>query len=346
MSSCVSVIVPVWNSDQWLAECMDSICEQLLHDIEIICINDASSDNSGIILQQYAKRDSRINVINLSRNVGEGVARNIGLEIASGEYVGFVDSDDSVTPCFFQKLYDDAIKFNADISRGYIREYGFGNTIEEKKDVLALIKKNKAYFLSGFSTAIYRMSFLKSWNIKFEPYVSRSADISFSLRAVAACNFITVNDNAIYNYLRRENRADSIELSLKKITDPFKTYSTVLNFLHENHFDNYICDLQLAYMISSCISSARRASKHDRFASARLCAAKLIDMYNMCDDRDRFFEFIKKEESIYSEIVKGVLPALCASDARKIEFYILSPCLKKGIQNVRERLGKNIRDDI
>lgn len=346
MSPCVSVIVPVWNSDQWLAECMDSICEQLLHDIEIICINDASSDNSGIILQRYAKKDSRINVINLSRNVGEGAARNIGLEIVSGEYVGFVDSDDSVTPYFFKKLYDDAIRFDADISRGYIREYGFGNTIEEKKDMLALIKKNKAYFLSGFSTAIYRMSFLKSWNIKFEPYVSRGADVSFLLRSVAACSSITVNNEAIYNYIRRENRADSIELSLKKITDTFKTYSTVLSFLYKNHFDSYICDLQLAYMISACISSARRAFKNDRSASARLCAAKLIDMYNMCDDRDRFYKFINKEKSIYSEIVNGVLQALSASDVRKIEFYILSSYFQNGMQNVRQRLGKNIRDDI
>lgn len=91
----VTVIVPVYNVEKYLAECLDSICAQTLKNIEIICINDGSTDLSGDILAQYAARDSRIFVLN-QENQGQSAARNNALDLARGKYISFVDSDDVI----------------------------------------------------------------------------------------------------------------------------------------------------------------------------------------------------------------------------------------------------------
>ena len=91
----VSVIIPLYNVENYLKQCLDSVVNQTLKEIEIICINDGSTDNSKQILEDYARKDDRIKIIN-RKNSGQGVARNVGIKYAKGEYIGFVDSDDWV----------------------------------------------------------------------------------------------------------------------------------------------------------------------------------------------------------------------------------------------------------
>ena len=115
----VSVIVPVYNCEKYLKKCLDSLVNQTLKDIEIICVNDGSTDNSGRILEEYT--DSRIKIIT-KENGGISSARNAGIAVAKGEYLGFVDSDDWVDLDFYEKLYNTAVKYNADIAAaGIIR---------------------------------------------------------------------------------------------------------------------------------------------------------------------------------------------------------------------------------
>ncbi len=111
----VSIIVPVYNVEKYLKRCLDSLISQTLKDIEIICVNDGSKDNSDKILEEYARKDSRIIIIN-QENQGISVARNNGMDIAKGKYVGFVDSDDWVDSDFFEKLYNAAEKNNAQMA--------------------------------------------------------------------------------------------------------------------------------------------------------------------------------------------------------------------------------------
>ena len=101
----VSVLIAVYNTEKYLAECLDSVCTQTLQDIQIVCIDDCSTDSSLEILQQYAERDSRICVIRLSQNCGQAVARNEGLKIANGEYIMMLDSDDWLAPDAIEKAY-------------------------------------------------------------------------------------------------------------------------------------------------------------------------------------------------------------------------------------------------
>ena len=93
----VSVIVPIYNAEKYMENCIDSICNQTLKNIEIILINDGSSDNSGEMVNEYATKDIRIKVIH-QENSGPSIARNKGISIAKGKYIGFVDSDDYIEP--------------------------------------------------------------------------------------------------------------------------------------------------------------------------------------------------------------------------------------------------------
>ena len=114
----VSVIIPVYNTERYLRRCLDSVCNQTLSDIEIICINDCSTDNSLDILKEYADKDKRIKIINFKENKGAAVARNTGIDIVNGEYIGFIDSDDFVDSDFYEKLYNTASENNSDIAKG------------------------------------------------------------------------------------------------------------------------------------------------------------------------------------------------------------------------------------
>ena len=113
----ISVVVPVYNVEKYLKECINSIINQTLEDIEIICVNDGSTDSSLEILNDYAKKDSRIIVINKS-NSGYGHTMNMGLNAASGEYIGIIESDDFADKNMFEDLYKLAKEYDADIVKG------------------------------------------------------------------------------------------------------------------------------------------------------------------------------------------------------------------------------------
>lgn len=118
----VSVIVPVYNVEKFLVRCLDSLVSQTLEDIEIICVNDGSTDSSADILSDYARKDNRVKVVE-QVNGGLSSARNTGMKYVTGEFLGFVDSDDFVEKDFYEKLYNAAKSENAEIAcAGIIRE--------------------------------------------------------------------------------------------------------------------------------------------------------------------------------------------------------------------------------
>ena len=135
----LSAIIPVYNVENYLIDCLDSVCKQTLTDIEIICINDGSTDTSLEILKEYSSKDSRIKIIT-KENGGQATARNLGIEEAQGEYIAFVDSDDFIEPTMFEKLYTKAKDNNLDIAMCKIATYD--NQTEE-------IKNNVWYYMLG-----------------------------------------------------------------------------------------------------------------------------------------------------------------------------------------------------
>jgi glycosyltransferase involved in cell wall biosynthesis len=111
----LTIIIPVYNTEIYLRKCLDSVINQTLTDTEIICINDGSTDNSLSILKEYAALDHRIRIID-KKNGGQGVARNIAIRQAAGEYLGFIDSDDWADLHMFEELYKSAKKYSADVT--------------------------------------------------------------------------------------------------------------------------------------------------------------------------------------------------------------------------------------
>lgn len=162
----ISVIIPIYNVENYLKDCLDSICTQTLTDIEIICIDDGSTDNSLSIINEYASKDSRIKVIS-KKNGGQATARNLGIKEAQGEYIAFVDSDDFIESEMLEKLYSKAKDNNLDIAMCKIATYD--NQTGEIKD-------NVWYYMLGvfrdFEKDIFTHKDTKEFtcNIAVTPY--------------------------------------------------------------------------------------------------------------------------------------------------------------------------------
>lgn len=144
----ISIIVPVYNAAPYLSTCIESILNQTLTDIEILLIDDGSTDSSGAICDVYAAKDKRINVVH-KKNGGVSSARNAGLAIATGEYIGWVDADDYIEPDMFEYLYNLAINYKADIA-----ECGYASVAGEKVEI-ANFGKGLEYGEGGFITQKY-----------------------------------------------------------------------------------------------------------------------------------------------------------------------------------------------
>ena len=128
----ISVIIPIYNVEKYLSKCLDSVINQTYKNLEIILINDGSTDKSGDICDYYANKDNRIVAIH-QENQGTAVTRNHGLDIAAGDYIGFVDSDDWIEPDMYYTLCNNIIAYNADISVcnfSYVYQNGDGERIE------------------------------------------------------------------------------------------------------------------------------------------------------------------------------------------------------------------------
>ncbi len=172
----VSVIVPAYNSSKTIVRCLAGLVMQTLDDIEIIVVNDCSTDDTLQILTDCeAKFPQRLMIINLSENLGAGGARNVGLEYASGEYIGFVDSDDEVVTTMYEKLYSAAAANNYDIvDSGYFNESednAMVHTSDELTGILDDHKRSELIASGGYMvTRIFRKSLIDRLNIHFRSH--------------------------------------------------------------------------------------------------------------------------------------------------------------------------------
>lgn len=177
----VSIVIPVYNVEPYLRPCLDSVVNQTMTEIQVICINDGSTDGSSAILEEYAGRDQRILVIN-KKNEGQGIARNTALERVRGKYVLFVDADDWVEPKLCESLQDRADAEQADIVFCLREKNGHvdGTKFFHKLQFNDPCKKERAFLIehinNGPVAKLYRTDFLRSTNIRFTHH-RRSQDI-------------------------------------------------------------------------------------------------------------------------------------------------------------------------
>lgn len=208
----VSAIIPVYNVEKYLEKCLDSIINQTLKEIEIICIDDGSTDNSISILNKLAQKDNRIKII-LQENQGPSAARNAGIDIANGEYLVFIDSDDWMEFDAFEKLVDDLEKTNADfVACGT-------NVIYEKPD--PILAPNDAYYLRIIKRGLrpvseniftslnvsccnkmHRKSIIDKYNLRYKNGLFNE-DALFFWQYLSLSKTIYFEPEKLYNYLRR-----------------------------------------------------------------------------------------------------------------------------------------------
>ncbi len=252
----VSVIVPVYNAEKYLERCINSLKNQSLRDIEIILVDDSSTDSSPRICDIEAERDERIKVIH-KVNEGAGMARNAALEVAIGEYIGFVDCDDFIEPDMFKTLYEKAEEYESDLVMSGVL-FVDGNMFSEQGD-----RKEKIYFDkdthfetdealkelrmgivgalpededdSKYGMSIWKNLFrhdvIKQNNIVFQSEREMlSEDALFMVDYISCIKKATGIRNAFYNYCRNEN---SISKSYKR--DRFEKSLVFVNEV-ENRF--------------------------------------------------------------------------------------------------------------
>ena len=179
----ISVIVPVYNVEKYLPACLDSICHQTLKELEIILVDDGSTDNSGRIAEQYALQDKRIRVVH-QRNGNPGATRNVGLELATGEYIGFVDSDDWVKTDYLKDLYEALLSDDSKsglIVHGFVECLPDGRVISEIKLQDKILKEKQfadAFIqddicrLGYICSKLYRKDLIDKHNIAFNTEVA------------------------------------------------------------------------------------------------------------------------------------------------------------------------------
>lgn len=235
----VSIIIPVYNTENYLGKCLDSLVNQTLQEIEIICVNDGSTDNSLKVLEDYASRDERVKIIN-QENLKQGCARNNGFRIATGEYIGYVDSDDWVDLGFYEKLYNAAKKYDFDIALATNIRVGNGKTkkrIEINEEKTAVSIQDKIDLCKQFgnecpTNKIYRKSLLADNQI-YWPEGVFCEDKIYTLKALYNANGVVTVPDVNYYYFRRPN--STVKGKTKKASvDKNNARKEVIEFLRKN----------------------------------------------------------------------------------------------------------------
>lgn len=244
----LSVIIPVYNTEKYIARCIDSIINQNINDLELIIVNDASSDKSMAIINQYIDRYKNIKCINLIGNQGVGNARNIGLENAAGKYVGFVDSDDWIDLNMYRSMIDllefhDAEiavcgvknEYNNSISSSFRYNYLELNILSNRYALRILSKSIDIdiYLSSIVCNKLYRHSFLKEHSFHFLTNSFNEDDV-FTFFSFLYAKKILLIPNVSYHYYQRSNSITHT-FSKKHIDDLFDAFSIVKEYLIKNN---------------------------------------------------------------------------------------------------------------
>ncbi|WP_413854281.1 glycosyltransferase family 2 protein [Candidatus Ruminimicrobium bovinum] len=247
----ISVIVPVYNVEKYLSQCLDSILNQTFKDFECICVNDGSTDNSLSVLQEYVNKDNRIKIIN-QENRGLPGARNSALKIINGKYITFIDSDDFVSSDYLEKLTNIAEKENSDIvycrhkmyysldnkyEKGPNREklntlfYEYSKSRQTDKQlecILDIVENSRSACMK-----LYKTDVIKDNTILFFEDIYAEEDFAFNILANLYSNKISFLDEELYYYRKQ---VDSLTAKKEKLRiNALRSFITLTNFLYKRN---------------------------------------------------------------------------------------------------------------
>ena len=236
----VSVVIPVYNVEKYLSECLDSVIYQTYKNLQIILVDDGSTDSSGKICDEYAEKDNRITVVH-QKNAGAGVAKNTGLELIDGDYSSIIDSDDYIELDMYEKMVNSLEKYNSDIAQCLFRNVFVNDSFDRKYKIKGNYPKvlTSKKFLSEllydwkyaiFANKVFKTSLLK--NIRF-PVGRKIDDEFFTYKLVCNAKKVVNIDNILYNYRMRKtsvmNENNSDRLIYDRIDCFIERYNYVSN---------------------------------------------------------------------------------------------------------------------
>lgn len=244
----VSIIIPVYNREMYLQKCLDTLINQTLKDIEIICVNDGSTDNSLEILNDYASNDERIKVYS-QKNQGPSVARNFGISKATGEYITFVDSDDFVDIKMCEHFYQKALETGADIVvSDYYRICNSHSNIDKRTSIIENNIASKVFYFNDEIANIipnipyetfckfYKTSFLKEIKVEFPINISHAEDCCFIIDCCLHNPKITILNEPLYYYCL--NTQNSLIKKSDSVKEFFNVFLYVKNLINESEINN------------------------------------------------------------------------------------------------------------
>jgi len=238
MTCKVSIVVPIYDVEKYLAKCLDSLIGQTLSDIEIILVNDCSPDNSEEIVLDYQKKDSRIVYFKQSKNQGQGIARNVGVNAAKGEYILFVDSDDYLDLNAAEVLYKKAKELNLDVlEANYLKVFPTHQTKQENPVFDYVLNGNEFFEEIAFTYAVvwnklWRKEFLIKNKLAFNKLSFE--DVFFISEAIIVAERVFRIDYPFYYYVVRENSVMTSKVNIKHV----KSLIELVKFLEHSYNSN------------------------------------------------------------------------------------------------------------
>ena len=292
MPTKVSVIVPVYNTEKYLSKCLDSLTAQTLKNIEVICINDCSTDGSLDILKVYAAKDNRIKIIDSKENKGAAIARNKGINVATGEYIGFVDSDDFVDLDFYEKLYNKAKENNADAAKGNYKSATNGVIDYSLNDEIKNFSTNFAY---AYCSAIFNRELLLKNNIKF-PLLSDMEDPVFTFKFALLANKVEIVDTNI-NIVRRSDSLTTTDLTSERLNDKLEGLKLIIDLANDSDISTesycYVTAFWFNQTFFNSIKSGNNEIKKD-------LANKLLKLFGQVKHKEAFIKRLQKYDEAFA----------------------------------------------
>ena len=326
----ISVIIPVYNVEKYLEECLNSVCNQSFEDIEIICVNDGSADSSLDILNDYAKRDDRIKIIS-QPNQGLGAARNAGLRHVNGNYIYFLDSDDYIELDTLEKLYNNALSNNSDMVLFKLKKVDDFKNVHKRgvpfriDDIFGDIDYDDFTFTyrdvkrhvmnSSFSACLklYKKEFVDKLDFSF-PVGLNFEDVPVHVKVMIEAERLSFVPESLYNYRSNPN---SILNSSANGFDIFSVIDLVEDYLKQNNYYDEFENEFIKFKITQILQYLKTEKSEDYFNKTKeeflkikikdekTLRKNIINEYNLILTSNSYSDYINQTNKSDTKVKKS-----------------------------------------
>ncbi|MCL2218648.1 MAG: glycosyltransferase [Chitinispirillia bacterium] len=271
----ISVIIPIYNAEKYLEKCLDSVLSQTFSDFECILIDDGSRDSSPAICDEYAKKDERIKVIH-QKNSGASAARNTGLDIALGEWITFVDSDDWVNENYIGLMYNNAVSNKCGLSICGMQSYGEDGGFIDKSKILPIVLMDQfsakkamfadKYFNPGTFSKLVMRKYIYEYGICFDVGIKVGEDTLFWFEVIDKIDKVVYDSTPCYNYMRNTNSLTFSEYFYINYMDALDACQKMLLLEKNESVKKKITSYKVAAANTVCFFMAARNIDHKEYS--------------------------------------------------------------------------------